>query len=444
MLTSNIQQALNQGTHGQYPVPIDGGYREVPIARIPIESLLYRPQNGRIAVEKRARIRALDLPEDFFDQPADTPKVQEVLEQLLLEIAQDPRGPIHQELARTAKQTEPLLINHHGVVLNGNRRLAAMRDLHRQDPQRYADFSTVLAGVLPEDFDESAEERIEAALQMTPETKLGYGWIHRRLKLRRQRDELGIPEAQIIDAYRLEGREQLDIELGELALAEAFLKDFLEDPEAYERIADAEVLFTGLHARLAELKAPLIDVWRAAGFAMIGARDALDVRLDTYTPFVAPKPHYAPTVVAQRLGGALDLWPTPERGDDRAKLKKRQAERLATVLANPDLARDHARLLVEALDRLGMEFRAARAPGMALQRLKQASELLGELSLDDLSPGQLREVRRHLSALEHHAHALLEETHGRCEPGQTFSDITAFTRPLKHRLGDALRRLRGR
>jgi hypothetical protein len=47
------------------------------------------------------------------------------------------------ELEREARQVEPLLVTAEGLVVNGNRRLAAMRALQLRDPVRYAGFAEV-------------------------------------------------------------------------------------------------------------------------------------------------------------------------------------------------------------------------------------------------------------------------------------------------------------
>jgi hypothetical protein len=147
----------------------------------------------------------------------ETPAVQEVLHGLLLRKAEDRAGPIFAELQRLGQQTEPLLALFDGLVVNGNRRLAAMRELLRRDPRRYAPFAEVAVAVLPEGTAPDEVEYVEAALQMAPETKLGYGWLDRRLKLRRQRDVLGLPTQQIMEAYRIDDAGQILRELGELA-----------------------------------------------------------------------------------------------------------------------------------------------------------------------------------------------------------------------------------
>ncbi len=198
--------------------------------------------------------------------------MQQLLHRFLLDKARDPGGPVLQELERQGLQTEPLLITADGLLINGNRRLAAMRQLLAQDPARFASFAEITAAVLPADAGSVDLDAIEAALQMAPETKLAYGWINRRLKLRRQRDDLKLPLQTILDAYRMPGPIQLDREIEELALAEDYLADYCDAPGLYSLVGQAEALFVGLRERLAALPDELRPLWRLAGFAMINGR----------------------------------------------------------------------------------------------------------------------------------------------------------------------------
>src|SRR5690625_1408389 len=217
----------------EFFVPYRGGYLEARVISLPHEILLYRVDNGRLVAELQSFLQREGLDWTDWRQQEDRHATQIKLHELLLEKATDPLGPIYQELERQAKQTEPLLITAEGVVVNGNRRLAAMRELLKKDPQRYGEIRELRAAVLPGDSSRADIEFVEPGLQMAPETKLAYGWINRRMKRRHQRDELKLPPEQIRDAYRLEEPEQLEREIAELELAEDYLDSYREEPGNY-------------------------------------------------------------------------------------------------------------------------------------------------------------------------------------------------------------------
>jgi hypothetical protein len=82
----------------------------------------------------------------------------------LIKKSRDPKGPIYAELERHALQTDPLLIQENGVVLNGNRRLAAMRDLLSREGENCKQFTHVRVAVLRENISNNEIEFIEAVL----------------------------------------------------------------------------------------------------------------------------------------------------------------------------------------------------------------------------------------------------------------------------------------
>ncbi len=164
----------------------------------------------------------------------------------LIDIAREPSAPIYQELVRTIIQTEPLLLTRDGVVVNGNRRLASIRDLYKEDPSRYKSFNRIRTTILPADATTIDIEETEARLQMEPDTKLAYDWLDRRLKLRYQREELGLSVDQLCDAYRIENPTQIDEELTELGMAEDYLNEYRDLPNDYDSLVHCEDFFIGL------------------------------------------------------------------------------------------------------------------------------------------------------------------------------------------------------
>src|SRR5690606_27619980 len=83
-------------------------------------------------------------------------------------------------------QREAILITSTGVVVNGNRRLSAMRELYATDPTKYSKFTHVKCAVLPSDASADDIDDVEAALQARPQTKLDYDWIGEAQLVRRQ------------------------------------------------------------------------------------------------------------------------------------------------------------------------------------------------------------------------------------------------------------------
>ncbi|SBO42934.1 hypothetical protein [Cyanobium sp. NIES-981] len=402
-------------------VTLHDGARTVPAALLAQELLVYRVDNGRLLA---------DLEEQHGDDPArlrrlhaeeDHPDTQAMLHGLLLTKAGDARGPILQELRRLAVQTEPLLVEADGVVINGNRRLAAMRSLLAEDPHRYARFHEPLVAILPPEVSRADLEFLEASLQMAPETKLAYGWVERRLKLREQHQRLGLADDWIQEAYRLGDPAQLERELAELALAEAYLETFRGQPRRYSSLGDAESLFAGLTAQLQVLPPRLQAAWRQLGFLLIDQRRELDDGLAKHFPFSAP---VAPSLPVEALLRLVQDWglgaeQAADEGDGAATppvrtLPKAWLRGLARRAAVPTERRRRALAVQELLDTLRVQLRQEQSPQRLFTALRQSRKLLSRLDSDQLTPQERNRLRGELAAIAAQGSQLLAEAH---QPG---------------------------
>jgi hypothetical protein len=383
-------------------VLFQGRYREFPVTKVPNEALVYRVENGRLAAELEEHAAATGVSVEEFRRGAETMEVQQHLHRLLVAKAKDSHGPIFAELERLGQQTEPLLVLFDGVVINGNRRLAAMRELARRDVTRYAAFSEVAVAVLPPDTEPQEIEYVEAALQMAPETKLQYGWLDRRLKLRKQREVLRLPVEHVMAAYRIDNPADIAREIAELALAEYYLKDYRQEPARYSRIADAGELFIGLQKQLSELPKPQKEFWCLAGFALIDGRDASTAnQLQRLFPFAPPVPADLPSVAARRLAQRFGVETADRAGD--GELSHSEVHDLMAIFRDKRNSVATSRSIADVLDELRLEHNDRRAPERMLQKVREAGQLIARLEPERLSPEQRRRLRGDLAALQAHA-----------------------------------------
>lgn len=252
--------------------------RDLPVIRVPIGLPTYRMANGRTQSEQNDYLLTHPgVPRDFFDAGQENQSAQEQQHHILLEMSQAPTGPVYQVLQRVAEQTEPLLITAHGVLVNGNRRLAAMRDLYARDPQTYRLFENVDAMVLPAEATEEDLERTEVELQMQVETKLDYTWIDKRLKIRKLvNPPLGLSVTEVQKLMQYNSVAQVNSELLELDCADEYLRDYVQRPGDYKQIGKSEQIFKEIAKRLKSLSGPDRDVARGIAFTIVkqgGAED---------------------------------------------------------------------------------------------------------------------------------------------------------------------------
>ena len=253
---------------------------QLPVIRLPIEFLLYRMENGRTRVLQEEFIRKNGFDENYFGSGEENEEVQKVQHGFLLQQSKHPRADIYGELSYCALQTENVLITHSGVVLNGNRRLAAMRDLLAgEDGAKFSSFGSVNAAVLPSTATIADLEDIESELQERPETKLEYDWISRRLNLRRRRDQMNIPIEKIKKMYRFKSQKDINREVEQLELAEDYLERYLKRPKDYSAVENSEQIFKQLQAALETKSGELEELSRCIAFPLIKEARGLQDRV---------------------------------------------------------------------------------------------------------------------------------------------------------------------
>ena len=121
---------------------------DLPIVRVPIELPKYRLANGRTSsLQAEYLAKNISVRDDIFSGDAELWDAQTAQHELLLLVVKK------QDLRKTFedpanKQIEPILLDEHGFVVNGNRRLCCWRDLYYQDSSRYGHFAYIDVAVL--------------------------------------------------------------------------------------------------------------------------------------------------------------------------------------------------------------------------------------------------------------------------------------------------------
>lgn len=225
---------------------------KLPVIRVPIDLPLYRLENYRTRDTQLSLVAHKRYPSGFFDKSRhEDIDVQRAQHEILIDFAKRGKGEdvtaIWNELEKRANQTESLLIAANGIVVNGNRRLCAMRELFASGDPRYSSYSHVNCIVLPSSATEDEILEVEIRLQMAPETKLRYSWITVALACRDLRDH-GHAKSQIADWMRID-EARIDREVSKLDYAELYLTEWLAEPGDYSRLDGTEQAFTQMAVR---------------------------------------------------------------------------------------------------------------------------------------------------------------------------------------------------
>jgi hypothetical protein len=233
-------------THG---VPFQDQTTYLRIYSVPIDLPKYRLNNGRTyAAQAEYLATHPEVSSDFFTADLELDAAQHVQHTLLSKLADD------KELLtyfKTHEQEEPLILTSDGFVLNGNRRLCAMRKLFESDKEQFSHFAHIDIVVLPP-ADEKDLDSLEAKLQIHPDIKADYTWISRALMLKRRRDDHGFSEDELANLYEMKKGEVSEL-IDMLADADIYLEDRNKEGQ-YHLIDETFYAFQQLGKNRAKLK----------------------------------------------------------------------------------------------------------------------------------------------------------------------------------------------
>ena len=137
--------------------------QQLPVIRVPIELPIYRMANGRTRTEQLKYIRLHQCSATFFSNGQENQDAQQAQHELLDAFSKEGTTSIMPiaKVLEEGKQTEPILITSSGVVVNGNRRLSAMRELYAAGDSKYSEFTHINCMVLPASASDKEIKEIE-------------------------------------------------------------------------------------------------------------------------------------------------------------------------------------------------------------------------------------------------------------------------------------------
>jgi hypothetical protein len=296
----STQVATSQvGTYTSYDV-YEGATTPLPIIRLPLGLPIYRMANGRTQTHQLAFIAEKKYGADYFQSGEENETAQQIQHEILRKFAREGSEsitPIIDELERT-RQTEPLLITPAGVVVNGNRRMAAMRELYADRQADFPTFANVQCAVLPTLTPEQVDD-LEIRLQMTPETKLPYGWIDECLKIKKQMTA-GRKEDEIARVMRKK-KNEITRALSALNFSEIYLKDWCKKPRDYRAVEAGEQFFHDLVTRLRGKDGALLDANMKMAWILFDNRQGLGGRIYDFNKVLGEKATEVLASLADRL-----------------------------------------------------------------------------------------------------------------------------------------------
>jgi len=276
--------------------------------RLDITVPVYRMQNYRTRTAQLKFIHEHSKPQAFFSAGQENESSQQAQHDILVSFAKEGRSgsisPIYDEL-QSEEQREPLLITSGGVIVNGNRRLAAMRELLTERASDFKRFSYVDCAVLPKSVTPDEIREIEVRLQMRPETKLPYGWVNESIAIH----EFLNSGKDLDYVSALMKKRKKDVERAARALMEAeiYLKDWRREPGEYQHVEDAEQFFNDLAKAVAGKEGELLEVSRRIAWVLLSNPKKLSRRVYDYNFSFDKRTDEVVSSLVDRLGIELSV-----------------------------------------------------------------------------------------------------------------------------------------
>ncbi|MFF9000165.1 hypothetical protein ACF1GW_07780 [Streptomyces achromogenes] len=182
------------GTRETVTVDWNGQQIHVDVIDLPLNDLYLNPGTHRIRAQRTHKPdQDRNLDKDPFGEAG-----QAYLRSLLQAKPSDPdlRDPDFDKLKEDLDkfgQNEPGLVTHHGVLVNGNTRAVALRELGKP---------SMRVGVLPSSFTQADIDAVELALQLRQDQRRDYSYINRLIAMEEQA-AMGRTPDQIAKEFRI-------------------------------------------------------------------------------------------------------------------------------------------------------------------------------------------------------------------------------------------------
>jgi hypothetical protein len=271
----------NSDEFGETIYEFRSGSHNPRVISVPIDLPVYRMENCRTFSAQQSDIATQDLEKDFFAKGQELSTAQQIQHNILAKLAKQGTGsvtPIFSELEKDGQRAS-IIISSTGVVVDGNRRLAAMRELVRSSNGAVDErFTHVKCAVLPTDTTRDEIDDIEADLQARRQTKLEYDWIGDARLVRRQVNKNRTTK-EVADRLR---RSKPDIEnvLQALDEADLYLSEWVEKPGQYDLVAaEGQQIFGDIPKNTANKESGLVNASRAIAWSLFENRNRITGRV---------------------------------------------------------------------------------------------------------------------------------------------------------------------
>jgi hypothetical protein len=244
---------INNKLKGSEPlnkIPIFSGTPQevfVPVYMVDLNFPIYRLSNIRTKSAQETYISKNEIDKDFFKKDPECRDSLKIQHELLYEISisgSDEKNHYKTFENESFDKAHPMMMTDDGILINGNTRMSALRELYFSDPSKFNRYEKVPIALLPSNLTEKDIRKLELNLQINPDIHKDYPWISEAMDCRDQL-LLGRNEKDVEIEYK---RRQNEVShpinlINELTMADIFLN-------LYERVGEYDLLENDQYALL--------------------------------------------------------------------------------------------------------------------------------------------------------------------------------------------------
>ena len=196
---------------------------------------------------KKMEDNGILIDKDFFKKDPECRDSLKIQHELLYEISisgSDEKNHYKTFENESFDKAHPMMMTDDGILINGNTRMSALRELYFSDPSKFNRYEKVPIALLPSNLTEKDIRKLELNLQINPDIHKDYPWISEAMDCRDQL-LLGRNEKDVEIEYK---RRQNEVShpinlINELTMADIFLN-------LYERVGEYDLLENDQYALL--------------------------------------------------------------------------------------------------------------------------------------------------------------------------------------------------
>ena len=246
-----IRENLKKKISHKETFKIKDKFKPCPIIWLDIGIPIYHLNNGRTRDAQRSHlITNSSLSKSYFEKGLENNQQQKIQHKILFKLSQDNTANIHKVLktTNTFREDSPLLIDSNGMLINGNRRMAAIREIYQSDQKKYNNYRRVPCAVIEEHLNDTDVKEIENFLQVIKENKQDYNWISLCLEVQDERKRLKLSNKQIATNM---GRTEPEIErlYNLITVIDNCLENDHKSPGDYDKVKNQEQLWKNTEER---------------------------------------------------------------------------------------------------------------------------------------------------------------------------------------------------